>query len=99
MRTILGLAFVGPVAILLLLAIVGAVIALVGALADLASVKQIGATMSVGGAVGFFLFALSPIGRVGGLLRGLPNDGRVKEVNVPNKPGPRRNSNTGTNGS
>jgi hypothetical protein len=62
-RTVLQYALVGPLSILLFLAIAGAVGVLVSALLDAEQFKQVFKGISAFGAAGFFLLIISPWGR------------------------------------
>jgi hypothetical protein len=71
MRAILQLALAGPLAVLLSLAIGGAFVALLGALAGLENVTTVAGTVSGLSASGFFVFLLSPLGELLGLVGNL----------------------------
>jgi hypothetical protein len=93
MRKILELLSVLPFAVLLFLAIAGALVALFGGLAGFENARVLGGTISGIGALGFFALLLSPLGELIGLLgKSTPTGPSQLNVNAsapsnPGKPG------------
>jgi hypothetical protein len=63
MQKALRYALVAPLAILLFLAVAGALGALLGSMSGVSDIKQFGQAISVFGAVGFLLIFMTPLGR------------------------------------